>query len=260
MNKIPAKSIVLVAIGLLTARAFAEDWGAYTIIPAGARSMALEAVGSGTEDGTAVSIGKPGGTPNQKWFITPKGDNFYTIKPSYSSTLVLSADKGGTKDGTLAVLETDQGQPWQLWRIEKSDVGTYSLIPKHAPDKGLDDLGGNASPGARQDLWTYNPKDTHLQWVIKPLAGSTTAGGTPETAPSAYVPPEIKPEDVPKGTTKEFTFSASTIFPGTVRGVTVFIPAQYDGSKPACVYVKTDGYNPREKAIMETMMATKEMP
>ena len=42
--------------------------------------------------------------------------------------------------------------------------------------------------------------------------------------------------------------------------MTVFIPAQYDGSKPACVYVKTDGYNPREKALLETLIATKEMP
>ena len=42
--------------------------------------------------------------------------------------------------------------------------------------------------------------------------------------------------------------------------MTVFIPAQYDGSKPACVYVKTDGYNPREKPLLETLIATKEMP
>ncbi|HSU69489.1 MAG TPA: SMP-30/gluconolactonase/LRE family protein, partial [Tepidisphaeraceae bacterium] len=36
--------------------------------------------------------------------------------------------------------------------------------------------------------------------------------------------------------------------------------AQYDGSKPACVYVKFDGYNPAEKPLMEEMIATKEMP
>ena len=36
---------------------------------------------------------------------------------------------------------------------------------------------------------------------------------------------------------KQFTFTQSAIFPGTVREVTVFIPAQYDGSKPACVSV-----------------------
>src|SRR5262249_31147046 len=42
--------------------------------------------------------------------------------------------------------------------------------------------------------------------------------------------------------------------------VTVFIPAQYDASKPACVYVRTDGYRPNEKTMLETEIATKEMP
>lgn len=67
-------------------------------------------------------------------------------------------------------------------------------------------------------------------------------------------------EDIKEGAIKQFKFTQSKVFPGTERDVTVFIPAQYDGSKPACVYVKTDGFNPREKALMETMIATGEMP
>ena len=63
-----------------------------------------------------------------------------------------------------------------------------------------------------------------------------------------------------KGVVKPASFSRSVIFPGTVRDLAVFIPAQYDGSQAACVYVKTDGYNPREKALLEEMIATKEMP
>ena len=59
----------------------------------------------------------------------------------------------------------------------------------------------------------------------------------------------MQPDAVPKGVIKNCSFSQSVIFPGTVREVTVFIPAQYDGSKPACVYVKTDGYNPAEKTF-----------
>lgn len=75
-----------------------------------------------------------------------------------------------------------------------------------------------------------------------------------------YEPPTLKPEDILPGTLKQFTFEHSAVFPGTVRDVTVFIPAQYDGAKPTCVYVKTDGFNPREKVLMETMIAAKEMP
>ncbi|MDD5349365.1 MAG: alpha/beta hydrolase-fold protein [Chthoniobacteraceae bacterium] len=64
----------------------------------------------------------------------------------------------------------------------------------------------------------------------------------------------------PQGEIKEFPFADSAIFPGTKRKVTVFIPAQYDGSRPACVYVRQDGYNAKEKAFLETLIAAGEMP
>jgi gluconolactonase len=239
----------------------AEDWGAYAIVPVSAPTLVLEATGAGADDGTVVSIGKPSKAPNQKWVITPKGDNFYSIKPISGSDVVLSAAKGATAHGTAIVLEKDKGDPWQLWELKKHDSGFYSLIPKHAPQMGLDHFGGKQSPGARIDLWTYKADDQHLHWIIKPLAGtvpSTTSGST-ETD-SSYAMPEIKPEDVPVGEIKSFSFSGSTIYPGTVRDVTVFIPAQYDRSKPACVYVKTDGYNPHEKGILEALIATKVIP
>ena len=121
---------------------------------------------------------------------------------------------------------------------------------------------------------TSLPTRSQTGWLI-PLIAVLFAGlaasssfaqdrGAPaHVAPSVkpeYVPPSIKPEDVLKGVTKNCSFSQSAIFPGTVRDVWVFIPAQYDGSKPACVYVKTDGYNPKEKQLLETLIATKEMP
>lgn len=249
----------LFAAGTLTVRTHAEDWGAYVLSPAGAPAMALEAVAAGTADGTLVSINKTGNAPNQKWFIVPKGDDFYTIRPAYSSTLALAAAKGGKNNGTQLVLETDKGEDWQLWQIQKHNDGTYALIPKHAPDKGIDDFGGKKEPGSKIDIWQHNANDQHLQWLIKPLAGTAVAAAA-EPEANAYVPPVIKPEDIRAGEIKNFKFETSAIFPGTVRDVTVFIPAQYDGSKPACVYVKTDGYNPREKTLMETMIATKEMP
>jgi enterochelin esterase-like enzyme/sugar lactone lactonase YvrE len=86
------------------------------------------------------------------------------------------------------------------------------------------------------------------------LAGAVTSNCFAQVAPG------IKAEEVSKGTTKSSSFSESVVFPGTVRNFSVFIPAQYDGSQPACVYVKTDGYNPGEKAILERLIAAKEMP
>jgi gluconolactonase len=61
-----------------TRPALAEDWGAYSIIPSSAPAFVLEAVGSGTGEGTVVSIGIPAGTANQKWIITSSGNNLYS--------------------------------------------------------------------------------------------------------------------------------------------------------------------------------------
>lgn len=222
--------------------------------------MVLEAVNAGATEGTVVSIGKPAGAPHQKWVIAPQGNDVYSIKPAHSSTLVLAVAKGGVNNGAQMVLEADTGKPWQQWQLKKNDNATYTLAPRHAPGKGMDDNGGKKEPGSKIDLWQINPNDQHLQWLIKPLAGNPPAPEAAEGEAKAYIPPAIKPEDVLQGEIKTFKFTTSAIFPGTVRDVTVFIPKQYDGSKPACVYVKTDGYNPREKVVMETMIATKEMP
>jgi gluconolactonase len=255
-------ALAILVAGTVSSPAFAEDWGAYSIIPASAPALVLEAVGSGTNEGTVVSLGKPTGAANQKWVVTPKANNAYSIKPTHTSNLVLAVAQGGVKIGTPAVLETDKGQLWQEWTLKKNENGSYCLSPKHSPEQGLDHLGGDPKPGAKVDLWTNRPGDQHLEWYIKPLAGSTpqASSGAGESPPSTYVAPEIKPEAVLKGEVKDGTFSDSLIFPGTIRQVSVFIPAQYDGSKPACVYVRTDGYNPREKALLETLIATKEMP
>src|ERR1700722_4609076 len=45
---------------------------------------------------------------------------------------------------------------------------------------------------------------------------------------------------VPRGKTFEFTLDHSKIFPGTTRSITVYVPAQYTGGRPACVYVGLD--------------------
>lgn len=238
----------------------AEDWGVYSIVPAGAQAMVLEAVDAGTAEGTLVSINKSAGAAHQKWIVVPKDEGYVVIKPAHSPALALSAAKGGAQQGTPMVLEPEAGQPWQLWKLTKHDNGSYDLRPKHAPELGLDHFGGKQNPGTKIDLWTYEPQDRHLQWFIKPLAGSVVAQASAAAAAPKYEPPAIKPEEVLAGELKQFRFTESKVFPGTVRDVTVFIPAQYDGKRPACVYVKTDGYNPREKALLELMIATKEMP
>jgi len=53
--------------------------------------------------------------------------------------------------------------------------------------------------------------------------------------------PDSQPKDgVPRGKVTKREWK-SEVFPGTVRNYWVYVPAQYDGSKPACVMVFQDG-------------------
>ena len=47
--------------------------------------------------------------------------------------------------------------------------------------------------------------------------------------------------DVPEGKVTKYTWATSKIFPGTTRDYWVYVPAQYDAAKPACVMVFQDG-------------------
>jgi len=244
-------------LALLTTAALAEDWGSYQIVSVSAPEFVLEAVG-GTQEGDVVSINKPADAPNQKWIIQPRGDGWFWLMPSSQPGLALTVDGAGTMNGTKILLAKDNKSDAQLWSITKNDDGSYSMEPKHAPGMGLDHFGGINEPGAKVDLWQHKPGDGHLKWFIRPLAGSSVVH--PSSAAPSYTPPAIDPKDIQQGRIETFQFTQSKIFPGTVREVTVFIPAQYDASTPTCVYVKTDGYNPREKANLELAIATKEMP
>jgi sugar lactone lactonase YvrE/enterochelin esterase-like enzyme len=65
---------------------------------------------------------------------------------------------------------------------------------------------------------------------------------------------------VPKGEVTKHQFDQSKIFPGTVRDYWVYVPAQYDPAKPACVYVNQDGIQYNAPAVFDALIAKGEMP
>lgn len=85
---------------------------------------------------------------------------------------------------------------------------------------------------------------------------------------SAQNPPETYPTDpaseeqpgVPKGEILKFTFNNSQLFPGTTREISVYIPAQYKGDQPACVYVNQDGIQWKAPTVFDNLINKKEMP
>ncbi len=65
---------------------------------------------------------------------------------------------------------------------------------------------------------------------------------------------------VPKGEVLKFTFSNSKLFPGTSRDYWIYVPAQYRGDKPACVYVNQDGIQWKAPTVFDNLIYNKEMP
>ena len=92
-------------------------------------------------------------------------------------------------------------------------------------------------------------------------------GAQPAAPPGAegidnYQPgPDSQPQaGVPKGETFSFQLDNSSVFPGTRRTITVYVPAQYRGDKPACVYVGLDGLGFDVPVVFDNLIHRGEMP
>src|SRR5262245_48380201 len=77
-----------------------------------------------------------------------------------------------------------------------------------------------------------------------------------------YTPgPDSWPQpDVPKGTVTRRTFEGSKVFPGTTRDYWVYVPAQYDSSKPTPVMVFQDGLSYNATNVFDNLIHKKEIP
>ena len=65
---------------------------------------------------------------------------------------------------------------------------------------------------------------------------------------------------VPKGELLHFSFAHSKMFPGTFREYWVYVPAQYQPEKPACVYINQDGVQWQAPTVFDNLIFQKEMP
>lgn len=101
--------------------------------------------------------------------------------------------------------------------------------------------------------------------VLSSLAMGQTRSADSASYPSGWDDYQVGPDsqrhpDVPKGKTFQFRFDSSKIFPGTVRTISVYVPAQYKADKPACVYVGLDGLGFDVPVVFDNLIAKHEMP
>ena len=77
----------------------------------------------------------------------------------------------------------------------------------------------------------------------------------------AFPPEEGKPDaSIPHGEFLQGAIADSKIYPGTENGYQVYVPAQYDPAKPACLLVKLDGLGAYEGAVLDSLIAKHEAP
>jgi gluconolactonase len=65
---------------------------------------------------------------------------------------------------------------------------------------------------------------------------------------------------VPHGEILHGVFTQSAIYPGTETHFQVYVPAQYDPAKPACLLVRLDGLSGYEATVLDNLIAKKDVP
>ncbi len=76
-----------------------------------------------------------------------------------------------------------------------------------------------------------------------------------------FPPPEGKVDPgVPHGEFLQGTITDSRIYPGTENGFQVYVPAQYDPARPACLLIRLDGLGAFEGTVLDNLIARQEVP
>jgi gluconolactonase len=92
-----------------------------------------------------------------------------------------------------------------------------------------------------------NPDDL-VKKIQRELSGSVT-------------PEDGKPNaNVPHGEFLSGVINDSKIYPGTENPFQIYVPAQYNPAKPACLLVKLDGLSSYEGTVLDNLIAKKEVP
>ena len=83
----------------------------------------------------------------------------------------------------------------------------------------------------------------------------------PSGAQNVYpLTPDSQKQQVPQGRIENSKFTSVKWFPGTIRDMRLYIPAQYDPKKPACILVMQDGGGFRETIVLDNLIAKGEIP
>ncbi len=91
---------------------------------------------------------------------------------------------------------------------------------------------------------------------------ATTLGLTALARAQSFplTPDSERQAGVPQGRVESGQFTSKKWFPGTQRELKVYVPAQYDPNKPACVLIMQDGGGYRIETVLDNLIAKGEVP
>jgi enterochelin esterase family protein len=105
------------------------------------------------------------------------------------------------------------------------------------------------------------------RWILASTILCTSAVLSAAQEPYKFGPDSMRQDGVPQGKVTQMPAWKSDIFPGTVRDWWIYVPAQYDEKKPACVMIFQDGgwyQDPknsfRAPIVFDNLIHKKEMP
>lgn len=76
----------------------------------------------------------------------------------------------------------------------------------------------------------------------------------------AFDPATVRNENVTAGEIIKRSFNESNIYPMTSRDYWIYVPAAYDASKPACLFVCLDGITYNAPTVFDNLIASGQMP
>ncbi len=76
----------------------------------------------------------------------------------------------------------------------------------------------------------------------------------------AFDPATVRNDEVAVGEVLKRSFNSSKIYPMTTRDYWIYIPAAYDASKPACLFVCLDGVTYNAPTVFDNLIASGQMP
>lgn len=146
------------------------------------------------------------------------------------------------------------------WPLSNQDLAAalqfagyhYKLVMTEGGHSGQP--AGEVFPDALRWLWDDQAESTHVPIV--------------QTKPEWQPHPDAVPQDgVPSGTVEKMPPWESTIFPGTTRDWSIYVPAQYKADQPAALMVFQDGENMaspkgrwRVPIVFDNLIARGDMP